>query len=149
MAVRAEVACLTVFSVTNAGKATVRWVGYTSRRKSAWRRSSAFVPSLSRPAWSARFPASMERMGFSSAKGSGRVPLPGRNVGGGRVRPPSYAGMLPSAFPARSAPTGVSASPSCLASSGEMPALAGGPISARSEAATNELRRFMSASSLR
>src|SRR5678816_1064593 len=65
------------------------------------------------------FLASICRRGFSDANGSGRTPSPGLKPAGAVVRPPLYAGMVPAALPAFSAPTAVSVVPSVLASSAE------------------------------
>src|SRR3954469_2298478 len=63
------------------------------------------------------FFASICRRGFSEANGSGRTPSPGLKPAGAVVRPPLYAGMVPAALPAFSAPTAVSVVPRALASS--------------------------------
>jgi hypothetical protein len=71
------------------------------------------------------FFASIESSGFSFAKGSGRTFFDLSKLGGGVVRPPVYAGMVPSLLPAFSAPNGVSSAPSFLASSAVTAACAG------------------------
>jgi hypothetical protein len=54
--------------------------------------------------------ASMEKSIWSSAKMSTRA-IPGSQPGGGSVTPPVHSGIVPSALPARSAPTGVRSCP--------------------------------------
>ena len=56
---------------------TVRWVGYTTIRKSGYLARSAFTPTVSRAACAAAFFPSTVKSGFSPANGSVRDPLPG------------------------------------------------------------------------
>jgi len=68
------------------------------------------MPGVSFAACCEAFAAVIVNNGLS--RGTDRRSLLARPAAGGCVRPPSQAGMVPSALPARSAPTGVRSLPS-------------------------------------
>ncbi|MNQ35632.1 hypothetical protein D3C85_491230 [compost metagenome] len=83
----------------------------------------AIWPGVSLAWYWSRFCAVMVNSGCSLAKGSERKPLES-TAPASCGRPPFHAGMLPSALPAFSAPTGVSVVPNLAASSGDTAARA-------------------------
>src|SRR5262247_4209058 len=83
----------------------------------------------------------MTRRGFSSANGSGRMPLRGLKSAGASM-PPVYSGIVPSLLPALSAPTSVSVVPSCVASSKDTELHALGAASDASAAKMTVLRNI-------